>query len=202
MNRGELSFCTVAEVRATAAFHRRMGDVAATDERALEEALEEVLASNDALREKLNDAEDGEDPRLDCGIADADRDAGEDCEGKDIGCAACRVSALLRKLVEVRGSKSARAEVETLRSSLEFVTAERNALLLEVQRGVAPAKAPSRGRKAPPADQIGLFAKLVPSEAPKPAEKKPRAKREKKKRRWLDAKVEPKAKRVRKAVSK
>lgn len=226
MTTQELSFASVDEVVSRAAFHRRMGDARSTDEAALREALEEALANNDVLRvraedldrqaeelaDKCKELEEAE-ASLDCDMLEVARERGETCASKvTTQCARCEIAALRREhaaaLTEAKGAHPAADpatlnELDKLRAWLENVTAERNDLLLQLQRGAVPAKAPSRTRKAPPSDQIGLFALVAPPEEAKPSpEKKPKGKREKKKRLWCDAKVRPKAKRARKAVSK
>lgn len=200
---GQLSFASAHEVRQTAAFWRRNGTTI-TDERALAEALEELLAANDHLREgrhqELEDARaecDKADAALSCTLTGVERDAAKACrsDGED-DCAECRLAALRREhtaalaasmsqIAELSGrAEKADArhaeETRTLRARLDFVTSERDRFLVETQQREAPPpptarRAPKR-TKAPPPGQIPLFGMptVTEAETPTPVESRPK----------------------------
>jgi hypothetical protein len=202
-------------------------DEALTENERLREGLEDHI-------ERIVEAVTEAVATRDCGLAEGDRVAGEAClSTEEEDCGACQLELLGREHAAVReaitselasanlviadlSSRSEKAaarhaeETKSLRARLEFVTGERDRLLLQIQQQPPPApKAATRTAtktKGQPPGQSSLWDKiLVATEtvaAPVP-EAKPKVKRERKPRsgkRWLDSKVAPKkTKRARKA---
>jgi hypothetical protein len=209
-----IEISSVEEVLDRAQFHRRMGCPRSDDVSELKDALREALASNDRLRERVADLEEMPDAlktaelALRCGLKSDERARGDECALGDIDdCAACAAASIERlhatEVAELRGKLEAALrptlihggvggdddEIQSLREELALVLADRDRLLVETQQ-----PAPLRRTRRPKqvidgqVSLIDAFIQPMIDTKASPAEPKPRAKRQRKRRLWLDAK--------------
>lgn len=122
---------SIEGVLANAQFHRRMGCPMSDDASELREALREVLASNDRLREQVTDLEAMPDALKDaemalrCPLSEAERAQGDVCASDGLDCAEC---------ARVEAQQTHAAEMSRLSARLDVVEKENAALRLKVER--------------------------------------------------------------------
>lgn len=208
---------SAAEALTKADFLRRHGCPRSSDVEVLAAELDEALAECERLREGLEDhieriveAVTEAVAMRNCGLAEGERVAGETCRStEDEDCGACQLEALRREHTKATRERETElaAELQTARSHLDFLTAERDRLLIEIQQRPSAPKSATRAAtrtKAAPPGQGSLWDKILAAhteringvlgelgslegDAPKPKAK--RARKPRSSKRWLDPNV-------------